>query len=230
MLLFTEKFRLTQADFYADDRIRFSSVLDLFQTVASKHSAEIGASLEDMAKQNLAWVIARIKFTVILPLKYNELVTVQTYPHPKGVTGYERDYKVFDENGNLAIIGNSIWVLINKETRKISRPVFDYDGDFVYEFVYPDKIEHVASIQTPPSFSYLVTQNDIDKNGHMNNVRYADLVTATFLPEERSTLTVNFIRETKRGETVDMSFLETDIGTLYTGKSNGEVRFTAKIE
>ena len=230
MLIFSEKFRLTQADFYADKGLRLSSVLDFFQTVANEHADSLGVGFDDLIKKNTTWVLARIKFTILKDLKSNNVITVETFPHPKGIAGYERDYMIYDDKGELAVKGSSLWVLIDFTTRKILRPFFDYEGEFVNKRAYENKIERIAPISSIPTYSSLVTENDIDRNGHMNNIKYADLMTATAFPKKRETVTINFLSETKKGETVQVSAEESENGVLYTGKIDDVIKFTGKIE
>lgn len=230
MLVFSEKFRLTQADLYANKTVRLSSVLDFFQTVSSEHSDLLGVGFDEMAKSNIAWVLARIKFTVLGELCANELVSVETFPRPRGAATYERDYFIYGENGDVKVKGSSQWVLMDGITRRLIRPFFDYEGEFVDRRAYTEKLERIMPICDKPLFSYTINDNDVDRNGHVNNIKYADFMTAALFPQNAHTVIINFVSELKRGDTIDVTARQADGGIIYTGRCGDTVKFTGRIE
>ncbi len=231
MIYFSEKFMLRQSDFDCNDNMKASSYLDLFQTVASEHATREGLGFEEMKRKNLAWVITKMRFEVLLPLVAGEIVSVETAPQPKGSVDYTRDYYIFKADGSLAVKGSSQWVLIDFTARKIVRPCVEFVGEFIDKRAYEGRLPKVNAVDDIFLGSHKVAKLDLDHNGHVNNIRYADMVfeleTREFTSPIRA-FAVNFSKESYEGETLD---IYTDGNGLYTGKkTDGTVSFTMFIE
>jgi len=233
MLSYTERYKLRQSDFDCYDNMRVSSYLDIFQTIAAIHAEQLNMGFEQMMKKNIAWVLAKVKFDCFFPLKAGETITAETRPHTKGIVDYVRDYYIFGENGKLAAKGTSQWVLIDFTSRKIVKPVADYPGECTTEFAYENKrIERIMPIKEEPTFSHTITRSDTDHNGHTNNIKYADMAfNAAALPSAPvKRAVINYINETKLGETVNICCKCDNGAYTFTGKSGENVCFTALFD
>lgn len=232
MLSYKEQYKLRQSDFDCNDNMRVSSYLDIFQTVAAVHAERLNMGFEPMLKKNIAWVLAKVKFDCFVPLKAGETITAETRPHPKGIVDYARDYYIFGEDGKLAAKGTSQWVLIDFSSRKIVKPVADYPGECTTEFAYENKrIERIMPLSAEPTFSHTITRSDTDHNRHTNNIKYADMAfNSAELPTSAvKRVIINYINETKLGDTVDISCRYENESYTFTGKTSGNVCFTAKF-
>lgn len=229
LLDYSIDFTLRESDFDCFRNIKASAVLDLFQTVAAEHAELFGGGFEATLARNVAWVVTKIKFDALLPLRSGEKVTVRTVPHPKRLAFYARDYFVTNERGELAIKGTSQWVLIDFTSRKITRDPFEFDGEFVEEYAYPnERFEKVELVPpTEPLYSHEVCRADVDHNRHVNNARYLDMVLCAepnpSLPV--ASLSVNYVEEVKAGETV---LVYGENGT-YSGYAGDSPRFSVKL-
>ncbi|MBR2988380.1 MAG: hypothetical protein IKC64_01500 [Clostridia bacterium] len=129
---------------------------------------------------------------------------METVPHPKGLMDYVRDYYIYDKDGNLLVKGTSQWVLIDFTSRRIVRPCVEFEGEFSTKKAYDErKIEKIEPNKSVYYYDYTVRPIDIDYNGHMNNIRYADIVfncENTDKPIKR--FVINFINEAKLGQTL----------------------------
>ncbi len=231
MIYFKQKFALRQSDFDYNDNLKASSYLDLFQTVATEHATREGLGFEEMLKKNLAWVITKMRFEVFLPLVAGEIVSVETAPQPKGSVDYTRDYYIYKEDGALAVKGSSQWVLIDFTARKIVRPCVEFTGEFFPQKAYEGRLPKVNAVDDILLGSHKVVKLDLDHNGHVNNIRYADMILELETREFSSPIrafAVNYSKESYEGETLD---IYTDGKGSYTGKKqNGEISFTMTIE
>lgn len=212
MIIFSDKYKLRQGDFDHNDNIKASAVLDLFQTVASIHAEQGGMGFEPMINRGIVWVVTKIKFDCYAKLYANQTVIVETIPQPKGLVDYTRDYYIYNENGDLLIKGTSQWVLIDYNTRRIVRPTMDFEGEFSTRKAYDEKkIEKISETRENFCYEYKVRNIDLDHNGHLNNIRYADIIynceTST-APINR--LIINFNNEARLG----------DIVTVYSNNAN----------
>ncbi len=232
MLSYSEKFKLRQGDFDASDNLRASAVLDIFQTIAAAHAEILGVGFAAMMEKNIAWVITKVKFDCITALHAGDEVVVETRPLPKGTVDYVRDFYIYAPSGELAIKGSSQWVLIDFTSRRILRPTFDFEGEFTAQTAYETrKIERVAPFDGTSVHAHAVTNSDQDHNGHTNNVRYADMAydaQANALPIKRAN--INFIAETKVGDTIDVAVRTDANATEYCGYSRSTPCFTMRIE
>lgn len=231
MLTYSEQYKIRTSDLDYRDDMRLSSYLDLFQTIAGKHADLLGLGYEQMLKKGIAWVITKVKFDCILPLKSDETVTVVTEPHEKGLMDFIRDYYVYKEDGTLAAKGTSQWVHIDFKTRKLVEPQADFEGEFTARSAYPKRrIERVAAIDDEPVYVHEIVRTDLDHNGHTNNIRYADMIfNSVDLPGTPKRAIINFHSESKLGDKVTVACRRDGDDMIFTGRKDGETCFTAKL-
>ncbi len=234
MLRYENEFTLMESDFDFNDNMKISSYLDLFQTVAGDHAKKMKIGFASTLEKGLVWVITKIKLDIIVPLRSSQRIKVVTMPLPKGTLDYVRDYYVYDENGTLVAIGSSQWVLIDYNTRRISRAVIEYDGVCTDKSAYENRrIEKVAACDGELRYSHVATALDLDHNGHVNNIRYADMMLCA-APDNENRLPrrviLNFTNECRRGDKIDVYVKTEGDVILYCGKRNDEISFTAQVE
>lgn len=232
LLEYSETYKLRESDFDFRDRIRLSVFLDLFQTIAAKHATMLGLGFEAMLNKGIAWVVTKIKFDVYLPLFPGETVTVRTFPHPKGLVDYTRDFFMYNGNGKLAAKGTSQWVHIDFTNRKIVKPTEEFYGEFVNEYAYDNKrIERIAPLGFAPVYTHTVTRSELDHNLHTNNIKYADMAyNAAELPDKMlSRMIINFVAETRLNDKIDIAVENSDNEYLFTGFKETQPCFTAKL-
>ena len=234
MIFYKENYKLKESDFDFNDNMRASAYLDIFQTVAAKHATMLGMGFEEMKQKNIAWVVTKIKFDCFVKLYPGMTITAETYPHPKGIVDYTRDFYLYDENGTLAAKGTSQWVHIDFKERKIVKPSVDFDGQFTDKYAYDNKrIERILPLKSAPVYSHTIQRSELDHNGHTNNIKYTDIAFNSFdLPARPlKKVIVNFLAETKLNEIVDVSVeKQNDNLYVFSGSKNGESCFTALYE
>ena len=174
-----EKFNLRTNDFDIKDKVLMSTILDLFQIVASKHASNLGIGYNDLIKDNKIWVIVRTKVEVYEQPKIESKVTVRTYPLPLGKIDANRCYEIYDETGKLLVRGISKWVNVDVNSRRVIRlNGISYGEGELYQtnelldrFIkISDFIEKDKKIKVKPSYL------DLDHNGHINNAKYINFV------------------------------------------------------
>lgn len=233
LLTYSDKYKLRESDMDLNDNIRVSALLDLFQSMAGKHATALGIGFEPTLARGLVWVLTKLKCDVISPMKFDETVTVVTNPRPVGLIDYTRDFFVYGEDGSLKAKATSQWVLLDYRTRKISKPVIAFDGEFAEGSAYESKrIEKVPPLSSAPVHSHVVTRSDIDHNGHTNNIKYADICfNAAELPNDYfKKFIINFSVETMLGDRIDVSAEQEGNAYLFCGRKGDAVSFTARIE
>ncbi len=233
---YKKEYSLRFSDFDRFDNFAAWGILDLFQDSASRHGESLGIGYEKMLGNNLLWVISKVKFKILSPLKVYEDVTVSTNPLKSSRAVFLRDYKIYDEKGKLAVIGSSQWTLIDVSSRRLVplggvMPELDYSG-IVPNF--PEKFKKISyffcgekKISLTPPFSSL------DHNGHINNVGYTRFVYDALKLKENENIEffqMDYLSEILLGDTVEM-YVKRDGKNIYCkGVGNGEVtKFVCEI-
>ncbi len=233
----TNCYRLRWFDFDRFDHIQPTTVLDLFQDVATIQAEEMGIGWADMQKQNVFWALVRIKYEILQEPHRDQIVSVRTWPHTPSKVSFLRDYDIQDEFGNLLIKGSSEWVLINCETRKFSRVADVYKGsmDFLEERAFdvkPKKLK-VPSDENLPTYTTTPRFTEIDKNGHVNNSRYPDFVLDAWNPTKPfaiKTLQIDYRHEVRPDIPLTIHSQKTDSGILSAGMFEDQTTaFTCEI-
>jgi medium-chain acyl-[acyl-carrier-protein] hydrolase len=215
--------------------LSLSSFLANIQETSLGGSAFVGVSVEEVKKKNLYWVVMGYSFQITRwPLK-GEKITIATYPGQDISFVYPRHYEVHDERGELLIQGSSLWALLDRTTHKATTPA--------QTGVRPPFIKKEGELPWPRTLHLeglsfvgkrLVTSEDIDFNGHLNNVRYLDFALATrekdfyegHLP---TALLINFLAETHLGEEMSLYKGEEDHTQTYQGRVNDKNVFSLLI-
>ncbi len=210
------------------------SILSVFQFVSLEHAIKLGVGFNDIIKQNLLWVTMRIKYQLLGNILPNQYLKIVTYPSGKNMMEYDRDYIIFDENGNMLAKGQSKWCLIDTQTRRIKRmidcPVLEnIPTVFEGKFLKTDAFEPSCC----PDLRYGVKHDDIDNNGHVNNIVYAKILDE-LLQRQYKTIKffqINFLKELVYGDMIDVYTKPENNAVTFVGKKYlGETSFSAYVE
>jgi medium-chain acyl-[acyl-carrier-protein] hydrolase len=199
----------SETDF--QQRLKLSNLFLWLQDAAANHAASLGFGYDDLLKQDLAWVLSRIRVQFFDFPKMGEPVTVKTWP--KGVQQklfFMRDYQLSGADGQPFVSATSAYVLINTRTRRIAMPgVLDVpvpDNGGLSAIDEPlDKIALVENLSD--CYTLTVGYSMVDIMGHVNNARYIDWISDCFSIAEHQAhcpawLQINFLNEVKPGEAV----------------------------
>lgn len=235
-LEFSKDYYLRLSDFDRFSNIKPSAVLDLFQDIAALHAEMTGAGFNDLDKKGLLWVVARTKIYIDkMPQKYSD-VKIKTWPlYPKGII-CRREYLMTDALGETLIRGSSDWIVIDKSTRKPVRPVG----------IYPENCEFVEDMATDPKLKRITPDENIiksvkctpgfcetDANGHINNIKYADLALNAMAPEKSNYISfgIDYHSEVMPYEEISLEVSKKENTYFINGISSlSERAFTCEIK
>ncbi|MEN0046287.1 MAG: acyl-ACP thioesterase domain-containing protein [Bacteroidota bacterium] len=164
-------------DIDAHKRATPLALIRAMHEAAMQNVIRLGISVWDLEPQNLAWVLMSkyVQFER-LPI-LGEKIQILTQP-----SGFEkvftyRDYKVLDEAGNTLLYSASTWLLMNTQSRRMTRIPENIRS---FEKDIPDaedclprcdvKFNKLEQIHTQEDIK--VGWHDLDFNGHANNVQY----------------------------------------------------------
>ena len=169
----------------ANKNIFLQQIMKFFEQIADKHSSLLGVNNPVIIeKNNLCWVITKLKIEVdSVPKLYDE-IDVKTIIHKPSLIKFDRDF-VISKNGAVMVNGYSEWCLLDVDTRKVAKadkisyPLDGYSEKpqrMYSNFVY----ENMALLN---SYEYTVKFCDLDLNFHLNNTQYAIIVQNLFDPD-----------------------------------------------
>lgn len=210
-MIFQETFKTGLKDIGKNNTLKNRAILEMFENIGAYHSDQAGYGARDTKDTKVTWILLDWKIEVIKRPVYGQKLEIHTWGR-KMVKFYSyRDFEMFDEQGDLCVIGTSKWVLIDAVNRKMTRI-----GEEILQKYQPEKKhvfleEELDKLREPNSYSssiiYEVNRKDIDINGHMHNLYYLDLAYEA-LPEEVyeqrpfNHVRITYKREIKLGEKV----------------------------
>ena len=191
-------------------RMTVPALVQAMQEAAMQNVLRIRLSVWDLEPHRISWVLMKFKLDLYRLPSLGESLRIRTYP-----AGFEkfftyRDYLVEDNQGQLLARASSQWLLMDTDTRRMTRiPAWilaleesmTNRADWLER---PDRrlvdVEEASNTRT-----YKVDYFDLDFNGHLNNLLYFRWMLET-LPAERLTegrlqrMEVHFRAEAKWNE------------------------------
>ncbi len=227
-----------------NNKVTNKALLSYLEDVGGKHSNIAGYGILDIPNTHLTWLLLEWKLQVIRRPNYNEKIKVTTWSKDTIKCYAYRDFKIYDENGNVIVLATSKWVLVDTQKGRIVmiepellekyKPELDKSA-----FEEKDKKNDFPKIKEPESYQYeteyVVRKSDIDVNNHMHNLNYMDLANEA-LPDEiykqcqLNNVRITYKREIKLGEVVKCKYSFVDGKHIVVVKNNDESVLHALIE
>ena len=187
-LSYTTPYTVQTYDIDKRRRMTVAALVKQMQEAAMQNVMEMKVSVWDMEAQRISWVLLRKNLRINRLPMIGERLTFYTCP-----TGFEkvftfRDYKVFDEKGDLIAYSSSSWLLLNTHTRRMER-IPAWILEFEKDMPPAENCLERPSVKLPAiekvdfSTDFRVNWHDLDFNGHLNNVYYLQWMLET-LPDD----------------------------------------------
>lgn len=181
----TENFKVRGYEVGPDQRVPLQNLCGYMEEAAALHAAELGLAVEELARQGLAWVLARTQmlFEELPYLGDCDLadealsqVQVKTWPVAVDKLQFRRDF-LMSWRGRVFARAVTDWVIINLGSRRVERV-----PEFIRkmqpenpELVMPaEKLKLTGQDGAPTLASFTVRRADIDRNNHVNNARFTE--------------------------------------------------------
>ena len=192
-------------------RIKLSSLIDLILTASGYNADENGFGLRHLKKLDATWVISRLALEMDYFPKQYEKITVETWVQEVHTANTIRNYRVFNEKGEVIGNSTSVWVMINVKTRRPMdlKLLEGIDVFATSESSGIDRPFKLNAVESETIDSFRVKYSDIDINQHVNTVHYLDWMVNSFTLEEHKAHTikrvdVNFMNEVVYGDFVSV--------------------------
>lgn len=210
-MIFNEKVKIQLKDIEKGNYIKNKGILEIFENVATHHSDLVGYGPNSIKETGISWILFDWKIKVIKRPKYGQTLSINTWGRLKKKVYTYRDFEMYDEDGNLCVIGTSKWAIVNIETNKIEKITDEIYERYQLEEKDVFNVGELEKISEQEEYSkefiYHVSRRDIDLNSHMHNLYYLDLAYEV-LPEEVykkrpfNEVRINYKKEVKLGDIV----------------------------
>ena len=200
---------------------RLAAIETMLLNSAGKAADQLGIGVEDLLKDNYAWVVARIAFELDYRPKMGSLITIETWINHTEMSFSMRDFRIIHEGRQIGL-GKSVWTVLNLLTRRpvnlMSEERFvKLNTNIDNGMASPNKLSAVAN---EADYQYKTVYTDIDFNGHCNSVQYLQWMlnalpvkTATGLQPKR--VDINYLREVMPEENISVAYRNNEDNILF---------------
>lgn len=203
-------------------KVSLCSLLQLMLESAWFDSQRNNVGFEQLKSKNLLWVLSRLYVEVENYPSWLDEITIKTwYSGTDGIYAF-REYLITDKNGKTLLKANSLWLVLDDDTRKVIllknfKNFPAPNGGYVCRL--PKKIRLKG--KTEVSNFYPVLFSDLDVNKHLNSVKSLERIIDNFgidflNKNEIETLEINYLKEGHSGDFLAVSVNKKDKNT-YEG-------------
>jgi medium-chain acyl-[acyl-carrier-protein] hydrolase len=210
-LIWREPFRVRFYEAEPSGRAAVPALCRYLQEAADCHCRSLGLSLGELREAGRMWVIVRLALNVAEFPRVGDVVTIETWPTSRvdKLRAY-RDFHLKDADGTVLAEAASLWLMLDAQTRRpVRMPESVLQGRYPV-LVTPQPVESLT-LEEPQTVTseqrVLVRWDDLDANGHANNVRYVEWSLETVPQEIRrdfqlASLDIHFRNEVMLGQEV----------------------------
>ena len=214
--------KITSFDVFPNGTARPGSILRYLQQCAREDCENCGCTYPFMREQNAVFVLTKLGFDLLRPLRTGEVLTVRTYNNRINGIIFDREYDLFVGDESVGHC-SSFWVLVRYDTRTLVRPA-EFPMDFFCHEIDCQTVEiprKFGNEDALPAGERVVRVTDLDENDHLNNCSYADLAIDALPDFDGLTYAVTgarilFSSEAKLGQTLALSVKSTNLGAGVT--------------
>ena len=205
-------------DVDARGRLSVAAIANFLQDAAGCHAHALGVSIDLLHPLHLTWVLVRLRLQLERHLGWQDNLHIRTWPSRQERLISQRDFLLLDEAGGAVGRCVTSWVVMDlrrwRPQRLTALPAALPSPERPRALALPpDKIAPPAAFSQECGFQ--VGDRDLDRNGHVNNVRYIEWALETVPPTVLNThgleaLAIDFVGEALRGEQILAGSLAAD--------------------
>ncbi len=221
--------------------MRPEAFLDMAQQMAVKGAQLLPFNDTALLEKGCVWVLARMKAIFDRVVPFDTQIRLDTWHKGQQGLYFLRDYTLSDHQG-VAVRSTSSWIVMNVQTRSLSRDEDVMKLLSVAAQSSDNAIEQACSKIIMPRGAeasligkHRVRYSDIDKNGHTNNVKYTvwaldSLPSELVMGKRLKELSINFNKEALLDEEVELFHcIKEDGAHIIEGKSEGHQVFIEEL-
>ncbi len=183
------------------------SILNFMLEAAWAHAQQMDWGYDLLQKHNMFWVLSRLYVEIEKYPKWQDTVKLETWSAgTDGMYAY-REFILKDEKGETVLRGNTAWLILNTESKKIillrdhkaTFPRLDVEG-------VCREPKRLRTKKTDETLTYRPVQfSDLDVNHHFNSIkaleRVLDQYGIDFQNEmEAASIEINYLKEGLAGD------------------------------
>jgi acyl-ACP thioesterase len=237
---FTRSFPISSFDVDAKKQASMQAISRYLQEIATLHANELKFGFHDMIRQGRGWLLAQMKIRVERFPQIHEMIQVSTWSNGADGRIATRDFRISDEEGKVIAAASSSWFVVDIVHKNICRldEYFNPDHFINIDWAVGGKPGRVQPLSNPDQETEVIARySDLDINGHMNNVKYLELILDMFKTDFRLShdiyeIEMNFLKETIEGDVLGNMLKVLDTGKEYLhclfNKRTQKPSFTAR--
>lgn len=159
------------------NRMRLSSFLNYLQDVATMHSKTLGYGTTECKELGIAWMTLSWHIKMFYYPKGDTKIEVRTWCRGVKNCHAARAFEVFDDKKNKIAEIDSVWGLVNLETKRPMRPLdgmAEKYGSIDRMFFENEKVRITEPTEFDNELDFTIQRRDIDTNKHCNNAKYIE--------------------------------------------------------
>lgn len=168
--------RVTYGEVDQQLRLTLRGAMAMMQEAAIVHSSQAGYAVADIPRTHVIWMLVRWRVKRIGAVRWNEAVTVETWPRSMARVTSVRNFILRGADGAPAAVGESEWILVNTDTGRAARITPEIAGAYslLERDVFDQPFPTLSHTPGPVVCTLETRRSDIDTNHHVNNLVYLD--------------------------------------------------------
>lgn len=233
--MYTKEYKILASDVGYNKELTLSSMLRIFQDIATEHGELIGVGRDTLLNKGLIWVASRTTVEINrLPI-FNEDIILETAPDATIKTMFPRYIQFKDKFDNVLLKACTIWVLVDINTRNM---VFPENYGVEIDPSHFDRLDVFAQNVKKLAYENIdykrVNYSDLDYNGHMNNTKYADIVQNLLIKnlsdiKKFKSFKIVYSKEAKLNETIKLEYIKNESMINVYGSIDDQKVFAAEL-
>ncbi len=201
-----KKYQVSSYEVDPNRSARLTTLANYFQEIAYIHAGRLEVGYTDLANNNAAWILSRMRIRIKKYPVWDDELVVETWPHGIEKIFALRDFRMRDKQEDVIAEGSTCWLMVDTKSHRPLRISEDFihvetRTDSVFDTM-PGKIDLPGDMH--PVYSRQVRYSDLDVVGHVNNVKFIEWATDALdetlqLSGGILDFTINYIAEARPG-------------------------------
>ena len=156
---------------------RLAAVETMLLNSAGKAADQLGIGVEDLLKDNYAWILARIAFELDYRPKLGSVITVETWIDHAEMSFSIRNFRILSDNKQVGL-GKSIWTVLNLQTRRSVNLMTEERFSILSTNIDNGMSmpENLMTVNSDPVYIYKTVYSDIDFEDLIGKISFYDMM------------------------------------------------------
>lgn len=180
---------------------RPTSIIRYLQETVDRNLRACHPTYEELLESGLSFVVSRTALEVCRPIKEYEKLTIETWATETRSAAFPRSF-IVKSGGEVVAKALTIWALIDINERRLLKgsefSTENYGNGEQIELSVPTRFKIPSDLNFSKCGEKKVMYSDIDRNFHMNNTKYFDML-FDYIPKREkvylSSCIMNYIGE-----------------------------------